>query len=189
MVEYGTDPQADAQPGDQCADTDGMAAFNMTVAGQRPLACTAPAELRPPPEHAEKLWHWIERREPGFPEEEPVQEVFYWDKDVGWLESGISDYHWPDEMPARGYRYLGPAEWRPEVPPTVDAVSRLRGALDGAIEAHRQLTTEHATARARIAELEAEVARPRSRLSATWEHLPDVTARPPVLAWALRFSR
>jgi hypothetical protein len=116
-----------------------------------PAAMAAVAgELRPPPEHADKLLHWVQ-------DEGDAPEVAMWSQESGlWSFLGESEEYAPGSDGAAWYRYLGPAEWRP---------SRLEQLMDelAALPPHGRPDLpypgpHHVTA-ARIAELEAEVAR------------------------------
>lgn len=61
------------------------------------------AELRPPPEHADKRWHWLEHNG------QPTVAGWAVKWDGGWWTVS-DDYGAPDYMAQAGYRYLGPAE-------------------------------------------------------------------------------
>lgn len=75
-------------------------------------------ELRPPPEHAEKTWHWIDG---GCENPRSADElgsgrfVLEWcASEVAWWVRG--GFVRPHAAALRGWRYLGPAEWLPEPP-------------------------------------------------------------------------
>lgn len=106
------------------------------------------AELRPPPEHAGKLLHWVQRAG-----DDPT--VWTWRPDIsGWAwinldgtDGDLADgYSGGDGMTgaqaayANGYRYLGPAEWVEPAPfvnwrqKGLDAVAD-RGARIAALDA------------------------------------------------------
>jgi hypothetical protein len=109
-------------------------------AGVVPGSKTYVAELRPSAEHAGKPLHWV-RHPTG------TEMVAQWDNEEGtWEFHGVSHRYNPATDLLPGYRYLGPAEWREPRPLVVQH-------------------TDHVwreQAQARIAELEAEVARVRS---------------------------
>lgn len=114
------------------------------------------AELRPPPEHEGKKYHWLLDTASG------VAEPWGW---WGvWVTHGISEKVIVGER--NGYRYLGPAEWNPVA---YDVAKRLEAGA-GAYHALANLQADHdtfvglaadaaAAKDARIAELEAENAR------------------------------
>lgn len=144
-------------------------------------APTIPAELRPPPEHADKPLHWI-----GCAVGAPLI--------ARWRNYGGSAYPacWeilnrsghprvsPAQLAAEGHHYLGPAVWD-------EWAQRISGRMARGAGAYHALSEAHA----RVAELETECRRliaaerntyetfaSRLRLSAAWEHLPDVTTAP-----------
>lgn len=125
VVCEGQQPLSLPQPGDQVADTDGLAqqrAAYLVADGFEPvyhltqdgLFCDGkridrPAELKPPPEHTDKPYHWL-MQPMACGDQRPVP--FEWDG-AQWLSGcgSVAIRHSPDDL--RHYCYLGPAEWRP----------------------------------------------------------------------------
>jgi hypothetical protein len=70
----------------------------------------APAELRPPPEHADKPQHWVEWIDGG------ITQVWGWETcephPTGIWRHPCGTLDFPVCAGLRGYRYLAPAEWR-----------------------------------------------------------------------------
>ena len=80
--------------------------------------------FRPPPEHAEKPDHWLERDG-----EEPS--LWTWAPTIGWAMLVKHQSQSPSKMARDGYRYLGPAEWRDEAAQAaVDAMMSSRHVED-----------------------------------------------------------
>jgi hypothetical protein len=105
----------------------------------------ATAELRPPPERANKMWHWV-RMEGADPM--PVQ----WSSEFWWT---IWRKFSPREAARYAWHYLGPAEWRE--PGMFDGVrDPVLDNIAVVISEARAIITGKDT---RIAELETEVAR------------------------------
>ena len=100
---------------------------------------TEPTELRPPPEHEDKVWHWVCLRG-GEPT--PVQwrrGHLYYAEHWGSLVSGTAD----------ACRYLGPAEW--VEPKPEDAWSAIRFPADpGRWEPHSTVERLSLPERARL---------------------------------------
>ena len=72
------------------------------------LTGAATAELRPPPEHAGKAFHWI--KEPGVA---PI--VAAWNGAVdGWSFFEDEEVYGVGSIALRTFRYLGPAQWKPD---------------------------------------------------------------------------
>lgn len=97
-------------------------------------------ELRPPPEHANKPLHWIERHVHGA----------VWPPDVWKWNSPRADWegYGVCEAFGHGFRYLGPAEWRGPEAPSVGAKDEeiaclkahaIQPALDRVVELERKL--------------------------------------------------
>ncbi len=99
-----------------------------------------PTELRPPAEHVGKIQHWV-----GTPEEPFVAD--WLDRPSEWFIAGEPEPVPATEMAARGYRYLGPAEWRDgERKPT-------RVEWSAAIKAMEQMQDELDAARVELIQL------------------------------------
>ncbi len=119
---------------------------------------TPPAELRPPPEHEGKLLHWIAVHDHPGAKEWPSS---YNQTRDEWALIGMGERYSPRDLALRGYRYLGPAEWRPN--------DQLTGNL---YAARRKIELQRDAALARIATLEAENA----SLLAALEHKRELLA-------------
>lgn len=101
-------------------------------------------ELRPPPEHEGKPLHWVTRGD-GADVETDIAE---WSGER-WARIGQDWLASPDDMAAAGWCYLGPAEWLGEPHGEWVYAQRLLRTTDHMLQASA----------ARIAELEAEIAR------------------------------
>jgi hypothetical protein len=129
-------------------------------------------EVRPPPEHADKPFHFLSMPSRGF-EFEPC---LWWKHEGSWSVIGEATLATPQEMASYGWRYLGPAEWHE--PPSGDMVS------DPFPHWSRESWVQHAerlkqaaiairqTSEARIAELEAENAMHRAHPPLTGGAVP-----------------
>lgn len=131
----------------------------------------ATSELRPPPEYADKMWHWVQddcEMRLGTCDSDvntlrdPNPQIWRWVNSIGaWMCNGKKVR--PDAPHIGVYRYLGPAEWQDESRtldirypwPTPRGCRHVRLPTSDyeALQRHR------AEAAARIADLEAEVAR------------------------------
>lgn len=101
-------------------------------------------ELRPPPEHHEHGQHWV--RAP-----DGEEWVLTWHLEDQWSGHPLPCPTMPDDAFEQGYRYLGPAEWRED---------NGRGRYPTAQSPEMSVLGLRAvTAEARVAELEAELAR------------------------------
>ena len=65
-----------------------------------------PTELQPPPEHEGKIFHWLLSRH-------GAAEVWEW-KQKCWRTAGMTGFYTPGGLVTEDYRYLGPAEWKPD---------------------------------------------------------------------------
>ena len=123
-----------------------------------PARAASPAELRPTPEHAGKPLHWVQK-DPGEPEcwtWLAERSAWMWcdpdleDRINGY--SGCGDTTGTRDAYLDGYRYLGPAEWRPEQPMMVALAQP-----DGSMRVTQMRTDAEAeTDRLRIAGLQTE---------------------------------
>jgi hypothetical protein len=111
-----------------------------------------PAELRPPPEHADKPLHWLHS-----PSDRT--RVFGW-RDGAWDEIGRREPWAPGRLAEIGYRYLGPAEWRESTPEALKAAAQRivndAAGVSGEYWAERwhEADQKRETGQRRIAELE-----------------------------------
>lgn len=60
-------------------------------------------DVRPPPEHESKPWHWI------YDPDEPDPDLVKWTGN-GWQFWGVQTVVFPNALILEGCRYLGPAE-------------------------------------------------------------------------------
>jgi hypothetical protein len=122
-------------------------------------------ELRPPAEHIEKMWHWVQRHVHG---EVWAPEPALWELPGLWAISTLPSLMRisPTDALRRGYRYLGPAEWAAS---TEAEIVQLRAKLVGYQEAIDRLAQVNdvlfQSYLSRIGELEAEIAPLRKRVA------------------------
>lgn len=109
----------------------------------------APTELRPPPEHEGQPLHWVEH---GMMTSGENIFVVMW-QGGKWWTFGHAKPLLPSDAAKSRWRYLGPAEWRPQ---DVDIMAEQR-------DYESELSARVVIAAARVAELEAEVGRLKSR--------------------------
>lgn len=119
---------------------------------ERPSAPAAsdadePTELRPPPEHAEKDYHWLEVVDGDRDRADP--EVWFWRRRKGsWAKHGTWTDYLPAEMSRLGYRYLGPAEWREPTSGERSLIAELRQQVRNLEQARKAAEDEAANVRA-----------------------------------------
>lgn len=120
----------------------------MEAAVKRLLASevTAPAELRPPPEHAGKPLHWLQAPLGRTGNHAGMHFVAEWESCDNWIMPKWKTMT-SNEALADGYRYLGPAEWQNEE--TRQALAQANYALQTRLDRERSRLAQ------RIAELEA----------------------------------
>jgi hypothetical protein len=104
-------------------DETAVSVFEHDGNGNCRMVDTRPAELRPPPEHADKRLHWVS---------DPFGQRCVWEWVVGkWFIPGVADLLEPSCEDLPTYRYLGPAEWRDEAAQAaVDAMMSSRHVED-----------------------------------------------------------
>lgn len=122
----------------------------------------APTELRPPSEHAgHGSLHWIA----GKTDAKSINAVVWrwWSRDGGKWVNDIGNEYTP-EIAGDGYRYLGPAEWRPDHVPVhkdwVAAFNRMEDEVASWADSFERLAAENAKLRADLRTLMASAARP-----------------------------
>jgi hypothetical protein len=75
--------------------------------------CFDESELRPPPEHNGKNHHFIDHTLRKHPDGTSIVEPLRWTGSV-WYSCASSERVTPAKAWDMGWRYLGPAEWRPD---------------------------------------------------------------------------
>ena len=120
------------------------------------IAKALPTELRPPPEHVAKRWHWVQQIEVTGTSDSDVNPVFdkaprpmFWSPNLEvWSNHGSKLT--PTYACVTSWRYLGPAEWRSER--EAGSVSAARAAIFARGMATRKEVKDNITS---VAELEA----------------------------------